>query len=46
MEMMKNCCPDQEGSDADCCTIMVMGKMMGQNCCPNKGKNQGDRPCC
>jgi hypothetical protein len=44
MEMMKNCFPDQDGGNTDCCTIRQ--KMMGQNCWTDEGKNQGDRPCC
>ena len=44
MEMMKNCCPDQEGGNADCCAKMK--EMMMKNCCPTEGKNQGDQPCC
>lgn len=44
MEMMKNCCSDKEGENADCCAKMK--GMMSRNCCPDKGKNQGERPCC
>ncbi len=39
MEMMKKFCPDKEGGEADCCTMME--KMMGQNCCPDADRKSG-----
>ena len=38
MEMMKNCCPDQEGGNEDCC-IMIK-EVMARNCCPAQERNQ------